>query len=81
MEMPTLKRDSDPLLFWRGNQSALPKLANLARTYFGTPAASVYSERMFSELGNIYDERRNRQLLPWTSEKLLFLYHNILRFS
>ena len=47
----------------------------LAQKVLGTPASSVYSERLFSEYGNIYESTRSR-LLPKTSEKMLFLHHN-----
>ena len=38
-------------------------------------AASVYSERLFSEFGNLYEDKRSR-LLPRNSSKMLFLHHN-----
>jgi hypothetical protein len=76
MRLPLIPRTSDPLLFWKKEKKLFPTLSKLARKYLGTPSSSVYSERMFSEMGNIYDEKRNR-LLPRNSEKLLFLHHNI----
>jgi hypothetical protein len=57
-----------------------PTLAKLARKYLATPASSVYSERLFSEYGNIYEEKRSR-LLPQTGEKILFLHHNLHRLN
>jgi hypothetical protein len=52
----------------------------LARKYLATPASSVYSERLFSEYGNIFEEKRAR-LLPKNGEKLLFLHHNMKRLA
>jgi len=40
-----------------------------------TPDSSVYTKKLFSENGNIFEEKRAR-LLPTTGEKLLFLHHN-----
>jgi len=42
----------------------------------GYTASSVYSEKLFSEYGNIFEEKRSR-LLPKSGEKLLFLHHNV----
>ena len=62
-------------VFWLRRKQTLPHLFLLAQKVLGTPASSVYSERLFSEYGNIYESTRSR-LLPKTSEKMLFLHHN-----
>jgi len=51
-------------------------LVRLARRYLSAPPSSVFSERLFSEAGNLYEQKRNR-LLPKTGEKLLFLHYNL----
>ena len=51
-------------------------LARLARRYLSALPSSVFSERLFSEAGNLYEQKRNR-LLPKTVEKLLFLHYNL----
>ena len=38
-------------------------------------SAAIYSERLFSEFGNLYEKERSR-LLPKNSSKMLFLHHN-----
>jgi len=48
----------------------------LAKKFLATSASSVYSDRLFSEYGNIFEEKRSR-LLPTTGKKLLFLHHNM----
>jgi len=47
----------------------------MALKHLPTPASSVYSERLFSEFGLIYEKKRS-QLLPMNSSKMLFLHHN-----
>ena len=69
---------TDRLAYWRSRQSQFPALALTARKHLAAPASSVYSERLFSKQGNIYDKKRSR-LRPGISEKLLFLHHNLPR--
>ena len=76
--LPLQNRLANPLRWWKDHAERFPYLAKLARKYQATPASSVYSERLFSEYGNIFEEKRAR-LLPKTGEKLLFLHHNIKR--
>ena len=40
------------------------------------PPSSVYSKSLFSEAGNLYEQKRNR-LLQIIGKKLLFLHHNL----
>lgn len=49
---------------------------NLTPRYLSAPASSVYSERLFSEAGQIYENKRSR-LTPAHGEALLFLHHNL----
>ena len=44
------------------------------------PPSSVYSERFFSEMGQVYEKKRSR-LRPELAENLLFLHHNMIRFE
>lgn len=76
----TAEKDQDLMKLWRDSALLFPALAKVARKYLSCPASSVYSERLFSEAGNVYEEKRSR-LLPRTGEKLLFLHHNLLRFQ
>ena len=75
---PTIPRDSEPLDWWRA-QTEYPSLKKVAKKFLTSPLSSVYSERLFSEFGNIYEEKRSR-ILPETGEKLLFLHHNLKLF-
>lgn len=76
LKEPNQPRKSDPLLYWKRNQSNLPHLTNLAKQYLCAPPASVASERLFSTAGNICTELRNR-LSPTKVEYLLFLNKNL----
>lgn len=76
---PILGRDMDPVKFWKDEQFVYPNISRVARRYLSCPASSVYSERLFSEAGNVFEDHRAR-LLPRTGERLLFLHHNLPRF-
>lgn len=69
-------RSTDPYTWWEVNKKTHPILTKLACTYLSTPSSSVYSERLFSEAGLVYEKKRNR-LDPTRAEKLVFLYHNL----
>lgn len=77
---PTIERSKDPLHFWKEERLNYPNIVRIARRYLSCPASSVYSERLFSEAGNIFEEHRSR-LLPRNGEQLLFLHHNLPRFQ
>lgn len=62
--------------WWSKNKLKFPCLATLALKYLCSPSSSVYSERLFSEAGNIYEEKR-ANLLPERAESLVFLHHNL----
>lgn len=73
---PVISRKICPFTWWKINVSTFPTLAKLAQKYLSAPASSVYSERLFSEAGLIYEKKRNR-LKPKNAETLLFLHHNL----
>ena len=75
---PPVERSKDPLIFWK-ERLHYPNMARVARRYLSCPTSYVYSERLFSEAGNIFEEHRSR-LLPRNGEHLLFLHHNIPKF-
>ncbi len=68
MMLPLLPR-TDNLLEWWGKATNFPLLRELARKLLCTQSSSVFSERMYSEYGNIFEEKRSR-FLP------LFIHHN-----
>lgn len=78
MALPLLARTANPLEWW-GKATGFPHLRELARKLLCTPSSSVFSERMYSEYGNIFEAKRSR-LLPRKGEKLLFIHHNARKF-
>ncbi|KAJ8980512.1 hypothetical protein NQ317_007932 [Molorchus minor] len=74
--LPVIKRNDDPFDWWQKNSQRFPKMAAIAKIYLCCPASTVYSERLFSEAGNVYETKRNR-LLPDRAEHLTFLHHNL----
>ncbi|CAK1592037.1 unnamed protein product [Parnassius mnemosyne] len=71
-----IARDRDPYIWWASNATQYPNLSKFAKIYLSAPCSSVYSERLFSEAGLVYEDRRNR-LLPFNAEKLVFIHHNL----
>nr|XP_012224904.1 PREDICTED: zinc finger BED domain-containing protein 4-like [Linepithema humile] len=76
LSMKLIERIESPFLWWHDNRKILPILSKLAEKYLCIPANSVYSERLFSKAGIVYEKKRNR-LLPDNGEKLIFLHHNL----
>ena len=44
--------------------------------YLSSSGRTVYSERLFMEAGNVYEEKRNR-LLAKNVENFLFIHHKL----
>lgn len=65
-----------PLEWWKQNASRLYLLAPLARKFLCPPPSSVPSERIFSEIGIIYEKKRSR-LTGEHAEQLCFLHYNL----
>nr|CAH7746400.1 unnamed protein product [Callosobruchus chinensis] len=52
-----LDRKADPYKWWSANEKQCPNLSKFAKVYLSSPGSRVYSERLFSEAGIIYDEK------------------------
>ena len=76
---PLVDRKCCPLKAWM-QEERFPQLKEIALKHLCTPASSVFSKRMFSEYGNIYEKKRSR-LLPKTGEMLLFIHHNGMKID
>ena len=73
---PNVEEHSNPLCWWRSNQSRYPSVAVVARSYLGIPATSVASERVFPKCGRVCSERRSL-LTPQHVEQLVSLAQNL----
>ena len=75
-EEPVMSTDTDPLSWWKLQQSRYPSLAILAKRYLSICATSVPSERVFSSAGYICNKVQN-QLVPENVNMLVFLAKNL----
>lgn len=75
-QVPTLPVESNPLAWWKDNESQFPHVAKLAKCYLGVPAKSVPSERVFSTAGNIVTAQR-ASLSPENVDMMVFLKKNL----
>ena len=71
----SVPRNSDVMAWWSMNECRFPKLAKLAKIYFGIPATSASSERLFSKAGIITAKHRNC-LKAKNVEAIVFLNKN-----
>lgn len=67
--------ESDPLDWWKHNETKYPLLSNLAKKYLCIPATSVASERIFSTAGDIVTAQRSC-LSSDQVDRLIFLKKN-----
>lgn len=72
----TIPATHDPHKYWGVNCQRFPGLAATALKYLCAPCSSVESERLFSTVSTILDEKRNR-LTPERAEMLPFLNKNL----
>ncbi|CAH1114075.1 unnamed protein product [Psylliodes chrysocephalus] len=61
-----IDRSRDLYTWWSVNSKHYPYLTKFAKVYLSASCSSVYSERLFSEAGLVYENKRNR-LLPANS--------------
>lgn len=73
---PDVDSDTDPLHWWKANETIFPRLSKLAKKHLCIPASSAPSERVFSAGGNIITCHR-ASLKPETVDRLVFLSRNL----
>ncbi|KAL1278883.1 hypothetical protein QQF64_025556 [Cirrhinus molitorella] len=72
----TIPRRDSPLEYWKSNQARFPAVARVARRYISAPCTTVESERLFSAVSNVMDEKRNR-IAGEKAEMLIFVQRNL----
>ncbi|XP_008182930.1 zinc finger BED domain-containing protein 1 [Acyrthosiphon pisum] len=72
LNQPTIPLGDDILKYWDINGNMFPLLKKIVQPYLSVVATSVPSERLFSKVGNIMTEKRNR-LKGEKLQQLLFL--------
>lgn len=70
------RKSGKPLEWWKENSTRYKTLSKMARRYLCAPPSSVPSERVFSTVGEIYDDKRS-SLHGDNAEKLCFLHYNL----
>ena len=76
-EIGKLENEEAVLKWWSNSKIKYLHIYCIARKLLPAPTLSFYLERQFSEAGNIFDEKREKRLLPKTKKQLLLLHHNI----
>ncbi|XP_035983843.1 zinc finger BED domain-containing protein 4-like [Fundulus heteroclitus] len=72
----TILKTACPLMYWNSNRTRFPALARVARKYLTAPCTSVDSERLFSAVSHVIDEKRNRIHCD-NAEMLIFIQKNL----
>ena len=72
---PLVDLKTNPFKWWESYHYRYPVLGRLVKKYLSAPPTSVNSERVFSDAGELYSDRRTR-LLPELAEKLLVIKYN-----
>ncbi len=80
LSLPLQPLQACPYTWWVSNKKMYPNIFNIALKYLSPPSSSVYSERVFSEAGNISTEKRSR-LAPHKADNILFLHHNLPKIN
>jgi zinc finger BED domain-containing protein 1 (E3 SUMO-protein ligase ZBED1) len=76
LELSLAPENENPLEWWKVRMQAFPYLSKLALKYLSIPASSVSSERLFSDAGNIINQKRTRLNCNLVA-KMLFLKRNM----
>ncbi|GBB89806.1 hypothetical protein RclHR1_16600002 [Rhizophagus clarus] len=75
LSLKKINFESDPLVWWHGQEENFPILSKIAKKYLAVYACSTSSERLFSDAGNLLTAKRNR-MSPKFFKKIMFLKRN-----
>ncbi|KAH9629373.1 hypothetical protein HF086_008159 [Spodoptera exigua] len=76
MEEPLIKRQENPLLWWKDRKGVYPRLYKYMLKRLNITATSVPCERVFSKAGLILNERRTRLKTKKKLSELVFISCN-----
>ena len=66
----------DAINWWKENEKTFPNVAVMARQYLGCPASSAAVERLFSQVGIAFSDKRKRAS-PNTLTSIMFSNANL----
>jgi hypothetical protein len=75
LSLKKINFESDPLVWWHGQEENFPILSRFAKKYLAVYACSTSSERLFSDAGNLLTAKRTR-MSPKLFKKIMFLKRN-----
>ena len=76
LRVPQINGSEDALKWWKDNDSKFRNLARMARQYLAVPASSASVERLFSSVGLVKSDLREK-LLDKTTVDIMFAKHNL----
>ena len=76
LRIPQINGSEDALQWWKDNESKFRNLARMARQYLTVPASSASVERLFSSVGLVKSDLREK-LLDKTTVDIMFAKHNL----
>ncbi|GMS82635.1 hypothetical protein PENTCL1PPCAC_4810 [Pristionchus entomophagus] len=65
--------EKDPVEFWKEHHQLFPRLAKVARCLLAIPPSSIDSERLFSTVGLVVNNRLRARTDSYTMKKLAFV--------
>ena len=78
LALPQIKftTEMDAINWWKENEKTFPNVAVMARQYLGCPASSAAVERLFSQVGIAFSDKRKRAS-PNTLASIMFSNANL----
>lgn len=75
LRVPAIDAEDNVLKWWQQHEGRFPRLAKMARQYLAVPASSASVERLFSSVGLVKSDLREK-LLDSTTIDIMFAKHN-----
>jgi hypothetical protein len=75
LRVPAIDGEDNVLRWWQEHEGRFPRMARMARQYLAVPASSASVERLFSSVGLVKSDLREK-LLDSTTIDIMFAKHN-----